>query len=74
MREIDTAWLAAHPLPEPGNDTDKNRRGRVLIAGGAIQVPAALRLTGEAAFRVARSALAATDAYLFIHLFIFQPA
>ncbi len=50
MREIDTAWLAAHPLPEPGNDTDKNRRGRVLIAGGAIQVPAALRLTGEAAF------------------------
>ena len=51
MTDIDTAWLAAHPLPEPGRDTDKNERGRVLIAGGAMQVPAALRLAGEAAFR-----------------------
>lgn len=51
MTDIDTAWLAAHPLPDPGTDTDKNERGRVLIAGGSMQVPAALRLTGEAAFR-----------------------
>lgn len=51
MIEIDTAWLSKHPLPQPGHDTDKNKRGRVLIAGGAVQVPGALLLSGEAAFR-----------------------
>lgn len=51
MIELDTAWLARHPLPEPGGDTDKNKRGRVLAAGGSMLVPGALRLTGEAAFR-----------------------
>jgi ADP-dependent NAD(P)H-hydrate dehydratase len=51
MIALDRAWLQAHPLPQPGPDTDKNKRGRVLIAGGAMQVPGALRLVGEAAFR-----------------------
>jgi ADP-dependent NAD(P)H-hydrate dehydratase len=51
MTSLDRAWLAAHPLPQPGSDTDKNKRGRVLIAGGSETVPGALRLTGEAAFR-----------------------
>ncbi len=51
MTQLDPAWLDAHPLPEPGHDTDKNRRGRVLVAGGAETVPGALRLTGEAALR-----------------------
>ncbi|TVV72569.1 NAD(P)H-hydrate dehydratase [Sphingomonas solaris] len=32
-------------------ETDKNSRGRVLVAGGAAMVPGALRLTGEAALR-----------------------
>jgi len=51
MTPLDTSWLAAHPLPEPDADTDKNRRGRVLVAGGSETVPGALRLTGEAALR-----------------------
>ncbi|ATY32462.1 NAD(P)H-hydrate dehydratase [Sphingomonas psychrotolerans] len=51
MTPLDTSWLAAHPLPEPGADTDKNSRGRVLVAGGSETVPGALRLTGEAALR-----------------------
>ena len=48
---IDADWLAAHPLPRTGEDTDKNKRGRVLAAGGSESVPGALRLTGEAALR-----------------------
>lgn len=51
MTPLDTAWLAAHPLPGPAADTDKNARGRVLVAGGSETVPGALRLTGEAALR-----------------------
>lgn len=51
MTALDRAWLAAHPLPDPGHDTDKNERGRLLVAGGSLTVPAALLLTGEAAFR-----------------------
>lgn len=51
MIEIDHVWLAANPLPQPGSDTDKNKRGRVLAAGGSHKVPGALLLTGEAAFR-----------------------
>lgn len=48
---LDTAWLAANPLPDAADDADKNSRGRALIAGGSMTVPAALLLTGEAAFR-----------------------
>jgi ADP-dependent NAD(P)H-hydrate dehydratase len=51
MTPLDSAWLAQHPLPQPGADTDKNSRGRVLVAGGSETVPGALRLTGEAALR-----------------------
>jgi len=51
MTPLDSAWLAAHPLPAPDADTDKNSRGHVLIAGGSESVPGALRLTGEAALR-----------------------
>ena len=52
MIEIDAAWIAANPLPALDGDTDKDSRGRVLIAGGAVDVPGALRLTGEAVLRV----------------------
>ncbi|ODP39516.1 NAD(P)H-hydrate dehydratase [Sphingomonas turrisvirgatae] len=52
MIELDTEWLAAHPLPDPAQASDKNARGRLLAAGGSLTVPAALLLTGEAAFRV----------------------
>lgn len=51
MTPLDADWLAAHPLPAPPTDTDKNSRGRVLVAGGSETVPGALRLTGEAALR-----------------------
>lgn len=51
MIALDHAWLAEHPLPEPGHDTDKNRRGRVLVGGGSETVPGATALTGEAALR-----------------------
>jgi hydroxyethylthiazole kinase-like uncharacterized protein yjeF len=48
---LDAAWLARHPLPPMDEGSDKNRRGRVLVAGGAEFVPGALRLTGEATLR-----------------------
>ena len=51
MTPLDPAWLAAHPLPDPGKDTDKNSRGRVLVAGSSRTVPGAILLTGEAALR-----------------------
>jgi ADP-dependent NAD(P)H-hydrate dehydratase len=51
MTELDLAWLAGHPLPFPQGETDKNKRGRVVAAGGSEKVPGALLLTGEAAFR-----------------------
>lgn len=51
MIALDDAWLTDHPLPPQEHDTDKNRRGRLLIAGGAINVPGALLLTGEAGYR-----------------------
>jgi ADP-dependent NAD(P)H-hydrate dehydratase len=48
---LDAAWLAAHPLPQHADGTDKNSRGRVLVVGGSTMVPGAIRLTAEAAFR-----------------------
>ncbi|GAA0750231.1 NAD(P)H-hydrate dehydratase [Sphingomonas sp. ABOLD] len=51
MIALDRAWLAANPLPPYDVATDKNARGRVLVAGGSERVPGALRLTGEAALR-----------------------
>ena len=50
-QRIDKAWRNANPLPKHGVGTDKNSRGRVLIAGGSEFVPGALRLTAEAALR-----------------------
>ena len=48
---IDSDWLSDHPLPLPPEDTDKNARGQVLVAGGCLAVPGGLLLTGEAALR-----------------------
>jgi len=48
---LDAAWRNAHPLPAVEEETDKNARGRVLIAGGSMTVPGALALTGEASLR-----------------------
>lgn len=51
MIALDSSWLAAHPLPRVEEKTDKNARGRVLVAGGSMTVPGALALTGEASLR-----------------------
>lgn len=51
MTPLDAAWLRAKPLPAVAEGTDKNERGRVLLAGGSTTCPGALRLTAEAAFR-----------------------
>lgn len=52
MIPIDPAWCAAHPLPMPAGESDKNDRGQVLVIGGARRVPGAIMLTAEAALRV----------------------
>jgi len=51
MTLLDTEWLRAHPLPPIDTDTDKNKRGRLLIAGSSTLVPGALLLSGEAGYR-----------------------
>lgn len=48
---IDLSWLAGHPLPAPGAETDKDARGRVVVIGGSRRVPGAPLLTAEAALR-----------------------
>ncbi len=48
-RAIDADLLRTIPLPPPGEDKDK--RGRVLVAGGNRAVPGAALLAAEAALR-----------------------
>ena len=65
---------ATHPLPAPAADTDKNSRGRVLVAGGSETVPGALRLTGEAALRAGAGKLQlATVERVVMHLGVLVP-
>jgi hydroxyethylthiazole kinase-like uncharacterized protein yjeF len=49
--QLDSNWLRSNPLPQPGEDSDKNERGRVLAIGGCRSVPGGIRLTAEAALR-----------------------
>lgn len=49
MRTLTAAALREMPLPSPGGD--KEQRGRVLVVGGAMRVPGAALLAGEAASR-----------------------
>lgn len=44
--------LRRWPLPQPSEDGDKDERGRVLIVGGAREMPGALILAATAALRV----------------------
>jgi NAD(P)H-hydrate repair Nnr-like enzyme with NAD(P)H-hydrate dehydratase domain len=48
---LNAEWLRAHPLPAPSAETDKNKRGHVVVVGGSRQVPGGLLLTAEAALR-----------------------
>jgi hydroxyethylthiazole kinase-like uncharacterized protein yjeF len=51
LQTLDSAWIAAHPLPVHGGGTDKNTRGHVVVVGGGRSVPGATRLTAEGALR-----------------------
>lgn len=43
--------LRGWPLPQPEGEVDKETRGRVLIIGGALEMPGAIVLAGNAALR-----------------------
>ncbi|MFC0679037.1 NAD(P)H-hydrate dehydratase [Lysobacter korlensis] len=49
--ELTPQWLRRHPLPQPSQDGDKDERGRVLIVGGAGEMPGAALLSAVAALR-----------------------
>jgi hydroxyethylthiazole kinase-like uncharacterized protein yjeF len=48
---VTLALLRRMPLPQPGDDADKDERGRVLVVGGSKQVAGAVLLAGVAALR-----------------------
>lgn len=48
---VDDDTLRRWPLPMPGDDGDKEERGRLLIIGGSAQMPGAVILAGNAALR-----------------------
>jgi hydroxyethylthiazole kinase-like uncharacterized protein yjeF len=45
------ATLTRWPLPDPGDDADKESRGRVLVVAGSGETPGAALLAGTAALR-----------------------
>lgn len=44
-------WLRGWSLPQPDADGDKDERGRILVVGGAGEMPGAAALTATAALR-----------------------
>jgi hydroxyethylthiazole kinase-like uncharacterized protein yjeF len=48
---IDARLLREWPLPQPEEHHDKDARGRVLVVGGAAEMPGAIILAAEAALR-----------------------
>jgi hydroxyethylthiazole kinase-like uncharacterized protein yjeF len=50
-REITADLLAEWPLPDPGDDADKEARGRLVIVGGDARVPGGALLAATAALR-----------------------
>jgi ADP-dependent NAD(P)H-hydrate dehydratase len=51
LRLITPALLRRWPLPQPGGGGDKEERGRVLIVGGASEMPGPVILSATAALR-----------------------
>ncbi|WP_028102894.1 NAD(P)H-hydrate dehydratase [Pseudoduganella violaceinigra] len=49
--ELGPALLHCWPLPQPGIDGDKEKRGHVLVVAGSAEMPGAAILAGEAALR-----------------------
>ncbi|HBZ05184.1 MAG TPA: NAD(P)H-hydrate dehydratase, partial [Massilia sp.] len=41
MHDVTTDLLRAWPLPMPGEDSDKEARGHVLVLGGSREMPGA---------------------------------
>lgn len=54
--------LARHPLPDPGQDADKETRGHVLVIGGNHQMPGAALLAATAALRAGAGKLTVATA------------
>src|SRR5438132_1705170 len=48
---ITSELLRGWPLPRPGEEGDKEERGRVLVVGGGAEVPGGAILAGVAALR-----------------------
>lgn len=51
VRDVDLATLRAWPLPQPGDDGDKEARGRVVVIAGSRTMPGAAWLSAVAALR-----------------------
>jgi hydroxyethylthiazole kinase-like uncharacterized protein yjeF len=50
-RLLTASLLARWPLPQPGEEGDKEERGRVLVVGGSREMPGAVILAATAALR-----------------------
>jgi hydroxyethylthiazole kinase-like uncharacterized protein yjeF len=48
---VTSALLRKWPLPDPSDSGSKEERGRVLVVGGSLETPGAVRLAGVAALR-----------------------
>jgi ADP-dependent NAD(P)H-hydrate dehydratase len=57
IQKIDSAYLSAHPLPDPDEGSDKHSRGRVLVIAGSVEVPGAALLAGLGALRAGAGVL-----------------
>ncbi len=51
MQALTPAQLARWPLPDPGNEADKEVRGHVLVVAGSHEIPGAALLAATAALR-----------------------
>ncbi|SFM58757.1 NAD(P)H-hydrate dehydratase [Variovorax sp. OV329] len=51
VRALTRSTLRRWPLPDPGNEADKETRGQVLVVAGSPEIPGAAILAGEAALR-----------------------
>jgi ADP-dependent NAD(P)H-hydrate dehydratase len=69
---VTPATLRAWPLPEPGSD--KLARGRIVVIGGTMRTPGAVRLAGEAALRAGAGKLSvAAPEAVATHLAVAMP-
>lgn len=71
---VDAALLRSMPLPQHGENADKDERGRILVIGGSRAVPGALLLSGVAALRAGAGKLQlATVASIAPHIGVAVP-